>query len=85
MSDITIHDVSAATLAELQRRAQQNSRSVDAEIVAIVEEVLLRAKYARLTKEQGLVSALQELSREFSITDEFDHLRDPGKGAPPAP
>lgn len=44
MADVTPRDFSEELLLELQRRAQQNSRTVDAEVAAIVEDVLLRDK-----------------------------------------
>lgn len=85
MSEIMIHDISADTFRELQNRAQQNRRSIDAEAAAIIEEELLRSKYKRIATEQGLGSALQAIGREFNITDEFDNLRDPDKGMSPRP
>ena len=76
MAYVTIHEMPEDTLRELQRRAQQNSRSLDAEVVSILEELLLRERYTKLVKEQGLGSALKAIGRAFDINDEFDNLRD---------
>ncbi len=76
MADVTIHEISEDTLRELHRRAQHNSRSIEAEVISIVEELFVREKYIKMTKEQGLGSALNAIGRAFDVKDEFEDLRD---------
>lgn len=76
MMDITLRDFPDQLHTELQRRAQQNGHTVEQEIFEIVEQFLTRERYKRIAKEEGLGSALQQIGRDFNITDEFENLRE---------
>ena len=75
MTYIVVRDISDTMRTEIERLAEHNGRTAEEEAFTLLEDALRRARLARILKGKGLGSALQEIGREFDITNEFEHLR----------